>query len=210
MVNCPDWNDRIPADRLDEFNASVREVYQQIATSARTSVIGPDEPKDWHALLFRRFVPIAYYAGNYRQDDVSRVCLGQNVRVGTESGSPFQVVLREINVLFEEFRVTLARTEISWSAISPTERARRVAIILATLIGRFIKIHPFINGNGRVSRLLWAWGLLRLGVPIQCRIAPRPELPYGPIMSEAMTGNYGLLALYILQHLAAYPPRQTV
>ncbi|MDA1050309.1 MAG: FAD-dependent oxidoreductase [Planctomycetota bacterium] len=71
-----------------------------------------------------------------------------------------------------------------------------------------IQIHPFLNGNGRASRILWAWGLVRFGVPIQGRIHLRPDPPYNDVMREAMRGNYGPLALQILQHLSVHSPAQ--
>jgi hypothetical protein len=62
-----------------------------------------------------------------------------------------------------------------------------------------------MNGNGRVSRLVWAWGVFRYGLPVQCRISPRPGHPYGHLMSEAMRGRFGPLALHILSAIGNQP-----
>jgi hypothetical protein len=112
--------------------------------------------------------------------------------------------------LEERARLSISQAELRWPDMRPQERANRLALILATLIGRFIQIHPFLNGNGRISRLLWAWGLLRFGVPIQCRIHPRPQPPYGDVMGAAMHGDFGPLALLILRHFAEHEPSRPV
>lgn len=210
MMKCPEWSEEIPPDRREEFRVYATMVYRRIDESARRKIITSDDPRAWHREMFRTFVPLGYYAGNYRQHDVSRPCLGQDVIVGQNPGMPFPLVVQEIRRLFEQFGIALRKTEILWPTLSPPERAKRFAILMANLIGGFIKIHPFLNGNGRLSRFLWAWGLIRFGVPIQCRIAPRPDPPYGQLMEESMQGNYGRLALFILQHLPAHPPVQDV
>jgi hypothetical protein len=164
-------------------------------------------PKALHLRIFRRFVPLHYYAGNYRADDALQPCLRTQVHVGRVFGAPFQNVEREMSVLIQRLSVTLVETELGWSQLNSRERTLRVANLIATFVGAFIRIHTFVNGNGRISRLLWAWGLLRFGSPHQCRIHPRPDQPYAAIMGESMRGNDGPLALLILQHLAMHAPR---
>ena len=207
MTDCPQWTDDVPAEKSREFLSAVRAAYHQVAPTASSVVLDINAPQKWHGILFRDFVPLDYYAGNYRQHDSSRICLGINIRVAGVPGSPFRRVRQDLATLLGQLRVTLAQTELHWPALGGTERAKRLALILATLIGCFIRIHPFINGNGRVSRLIWAWGLLRFGVPIQCRIHPRPLSPYSDVMREAMLGNDGPLAFHILQRLGTHPPK---
>jgi fido (protein-threonine AMPylation protein) len=207
MNDCPKWSQEVPAAYARQFSALVRKVYARVAKDAATRIIDSQTPMRWHRALFRDFVPLDYYAGNFRQDDPARPCLGQDVQVGGESGTHYRYVIAEVCQLCESLRVELVNLELSWSLFAPPERARKFSTLLAALIGRFIRIHPFINGNGRTSRLLWAWGLLRFGVPIQCRIHPRPKPPYPEVMRQAMVGNYGPLALHILRHLAHLPPQ---
>jgi hypothetical protein len=104
----------------------------------------------------------------------------------------------------------LRSLEVTWPLLVPNDRALKLAHILAHLVGRFIQIHPFLDGNGRTSRLVWAWGLLRFGLPIQARIAPRPGFPYSVIMQSCMQGDFAPLTLHVLHHLAAVKAPQQV
>ena len=43
---------------------------------------------------------------------------------------------------------------------------------------RFEKIHPFIDGNGRVGRIFMSWGLVRLGLPIKVILDKNKQMYY--------------------------------
>lgn len=76
-----------------------------------------------------------------------------NVRIaGAEHLPPDQVRVPE---LMEQF-ITWYRTEAM--ALHPVERAARVH-------SDFVKIHPFVDGNGRTGRLLMNLELLKAGYP---------------------------------------------
>jgi Fic family protein len=47
---------------------------------------------------------------------------------------------------------------------------RNPCLIAAELAHRFSLIHPFDDGNGRMSRLLLNWVLLKCGAPFPCTI----------------------------------------
>jgi fido (protein-threonine AMPylation protein) len=160
----------------------------------------------WHDLLFRDFVPLPYYAGNFRQDDPHRPCLRVNVAVGGIAGTPYEFTPAAMQRLFGDVQSSLHDLETDWARLTPRDRAISVAIATGDLVGSFIRIHPFINGNGRISRLLWMWALFRFGVPAQFVIFPRPAPPYAHLMAEAMKGNYLPLQFHVLKHLAGNPP----
>ena len=76
-----------------------------------------------------------------------------NVRIsGAEHLPPDQVLIPE---LMENF-ITWYQTEAM--ALHPVERATRVH-------SDFVKIHPFVDGNGRTSRLLMNLELMKAGYP---------------------------------------------
>jgi fido (protein-threonine AMPylation protein) len=161
----------------------------------------------WHLTMFRQHVPLDYYAGNFRQVDTTRPCLGIDVWVAGVDGEHFARVPQEVATLFERLRKELNSLEYSWPELTPGQRVIRLSIVLGRVVGRFIQIHPFVNGNGRTSRLLWAWGLLRFGVPPQIRVRQHPEQPnYNSIMADAMRGDFNHLSLFILEHLMGKPP----
>jgi fido (protein-threonine AMPylation protein) len=207
-VSCPNWDEQIPVDRMAEFSVALRAALAAVTALSRTGLLSVDVIEDWHRVLFERFVPLDYYAGNVRQDDANRICLGRDVEVDSIRGAHFREVIVRLHRLMDALRDSISETELNWGFLPNNERAKRVALIIAVAIGDFIRIHPFINGNGRISRLIWRWGLHRFGVPAQVRIAPRPDAPYSTLMKASMQGDDGQLALEILRHLADHPPQQ--
>lgn len=61
----------------------------------------------------------------------------------------------EISLLMQKF---IAEYHREWTGYHPVVRA-------ALLHGEFVKIHPFIDGNGRTARLLLNFELMRSGYP---------------------------------------------
>ena len=206
MTDCPKWVDQGRDD--PQFRLAVRSAYQQVAAGAARLIIDSDHICLWHRMMFRVFVPLDYYAGSYRQQNPRLPCLAVDVEVGNIRGTPYAAVPQATELMLAAVRSTITSLELHWSAMTPTDRSKRVAVLLGFLIGRFIQIHPFIDGNGRTSRLIWAWGLLRFGVGIQAMIGSRPSPPYPQLMQAAMVGNFAPLIVHIAQHLAQNPPRQ--
>ena len=207
--DCPPWDARIPVDRLSEFKALLNQVQQEILASAGTGLIGDDVVRRWHRTLFHPFVPLGYYAGNFRQAVPGRPCLQADVEVGGVSGWPWQTAAESTRRLFQAVFADLTETEIRWQYLAERDRVLAVARLVTNLVGGFVRIHPFLNGNGRVSRLLWRWMLYRFDVPAQSTVFPRPAAPYEQLMSSAMRGDYHPLAVAVIAHLAAHKPRQT-
>lgn len=87
------------------------------------------------------------------QDDNAGVYRKENVLIGGASHRPPDHVA--VQELMERFVETV---ENEWSTIHPVERAARVH-------AEFVKIHPFIDGNGRTSRLLMNYELMKAGFP---------------------------------------------
>lgn len=70
-----------------------------------------------------------------------------------------------------------------WKELHPVERA-------AMLHGEFVKIHPFIDGNGRTARLLMNFELMKDGYPpAVIKKESRPQY-YDALDTAATTGNY--------------------
>lgn len=209
MARCPEWSRDGPATRGTPFRRAVAEVCRHVEASSGTLFLNHTTIPEWHQRIFRDFVPLPCYAGNYRQVHALMVCLNIPVYVAGVPGSPAPVVLQHMRSLIDEFRGTMLEIESTWGTLTEVERAERIAATLALLIGRFIQIHPFVNGNGRASRILWFWGLRRFGYPPQFCIANHPDHPpYNELMAQSMRGDFDELGLYILRWLGTKPPRR--
>lgn len=184
---------------------------------SKTTYLDTARIRQWHLQLLGHFAPVGfeYYAGNFRQIDPMRPCLDQPIGVGAPGGpyimgaSPSTVprLMEHITRIYKE---EICKLETEWPNLTDSQRVGRLSMALATYVGQFIKIHPFINGNGRVSRLIWRWGVLRYNVPSQVDVIPRPAPPYSSIMDAAMRGNYSPLVDFIIDHLVQEPPTHPV
>src|SRR6266567_2457423 len=74
---------------------------------------------------------------------------------------------------------------------TPTDRACAVVQLAALYAGKFIQIHPFINGNGRMSRLTVNYVFQRYGYPMPYyNPYPRPAADYSAVGHACMAGNF--------------------
>jgi Fic family protein len=70
-----------------------------------------------------------------------------------------------------------------WQKLHPIERG-------SLLHGEFVKVHPFIDGNGRTARLLLNFELIQCGYPpVIIKAEMRPEY-YDALDLAHTTGNY--------------------
>ena len=204
-MRCPDWS----ADQPEHQNPAV-EVYARAAQRSALQCCERRPPsradiERWHLELFESVVPLAYYAGFSRQNNPSKPCLAQDVEVAGVRATPFDRVLFAFDELADGLRVQLAMVDLHWDSIDEAQRVRRLASVIGLAVGRFIRIHPFLNGNGRTSRLMWRALLWRFRLPPQCSVIKRPDEPYSKIMAAAMNGNYAPLTALVLSGIAGAP-----
>jgi hypothetical protein len=68
----------------------------------------------------------------------------------------------------------------------------------AWLHGEWIRIHPFVNGNGRTARMWVLWLCSRYGLPQLLALRPRPDAIYSPASFLSMSGEHSLFYQYLL------------
>ncbi|HYG74226.1 MAG TPA: Fic family protein [Planctomycetota bacterium] len=202
---CPDWSDDSKEREKAAFRVASKQVYRLVESSASHQLLTQEAVRSWHRLLFKDIVPLDYYAGNFRQVSSERPCLNGYAEIAGRFGSPPHLVTKHMQTLVLGLRAHVASLELHWEDKPAPDRALFLAQIIGWLVGNYIRIHPFMNGNGRTSRLLWAWGLLRFELPAQCRIGLRPNPPYSELMEAAMKGDDTPLQLYILRNMAEVP-----
>ena len=201
---CPPWDASKGFDGV--FVSQLVAAYMDGVSTAKRKMTELSDVKRWHATTFKDHTPTDhdYYAGNFRQVDSARPCLNGVVKVGGISGAAPNQVLVQMESLFADARNSFSIVELKWPTLNLRERAMYLAVIIGELVGRFIQIHPFRDGNGRISRILWAVALTRYGVNPQCRLHPRPGdlTPYAEIMKHCMSGDFKPLQLEILKYLS--------
>jgi len=163
--------------------------------------------KLWHKRLFEKTVPVPYYAGNYRQKNPSKPCLEGDAQVGGVYGAPFE----QVEELMEKFSDQLSASTTSTDEFLADQkplvaRVQAAAQLAAFAGGSIIKIHPFVNGNGRIARLAMNFYLHRYLSRVPFFI-DRPTNPdYSTASRIAMQfGNFVPLYQYIIELLATGP-----
>ena len=206
MTLCPPWvggeaeHERVPLIALFE------RLEKSVHARCRARIPDAQVLRDWHQAAFASLVPVHYYAGNFRQWDPSRPCLAENVHVGGVDASDYGVVDAQVRNLERWIATEVSALELRWDFISPATRLQRVARIVGTAVGRLIQIHPFLNGNGRSSRLLWNALLARLGFPRQMAVLFHPPMPqYDEVMAYAMRGNFAPATAMVIVGLSRVP-----
>lgn len=130
--------------------------------------------KNIHALILREIDNLN--AGKYRTENV--------VISGAKHLPPKHY---EVSYLMQKL---ISEYQNDWQKYHP--------VIRATLLhGEFVKIHPFIDGNGRTSRLLLNFELMRNGyTPIIIKNENRSKY-YDVIDLAHTTMNYGLFIKFV-------------
>ena len=195
--SCPDW--------WDDQQDGEQERRQREAVLVRLVAEDCQRPptaemaRRWHRDLFTGIAPHPDYPGNFRHlDDDGPPCLyGVLVFVGNTPGRPPGQVAQAVEQFIAEFQERVSRLDASWEEKGGRPGPDEVFQMLrlaAWAHGEWVRIHPFINGNGRTSRLWGNYVFCRYGfAPLAIR--PRPGGRYGEAAHLSMrAGDHTLMA----------------
>lgn len=182
----PNWSDDHPGD-AQRLAANVAEVVAGVRLLAveRTALTEADLRR-WHEGIYDGcVVPSDEYVGRFRGDPHPHVA-DYEVGVGAlgADGFPDRVGVWAAAVAAEVTRFVTAVGEAfaALDALVPTgQRPKAVDVlhevvaVAAVVHGEWVRIHPFVNGNGRTARLLAAHVSLRYGLPVFVTPRPRPH-----------------------------------
>lgn len=139
--------------RDEEEVAGYAEAMDLLFQSWEELALTENHLKQLHAVLLKFSTKDEYHRGQYKRTPNNVVAYdqeGKEIGVIFETTSPFQTPL-EMQQLVE------------WTNQAFAEKLLHPLLILAVFVVRFLAIHPFQDGNGRLSRILTTLLLLRSG-----------------------------------------------
>ncbi len=165
-------------------------------------------------------MPVAGYVGHFRGDPSVPELIAYEVGLGGRmpDGYPEKMGVWAAQVRRESDRVlaglhgVLEELDRRCPIGSPPRTPDQILGVVgfaALAHGEWLRVHPFVNGNGRTARLLVAYVCLRYGLPVFLRVKPRPEgHPYARASHDSMgrppdfAGEHGT-ATALFVHLLA-------
>jgi hypothetical protein len=114
------------------------------------------------------------------------------VWVGSREGVPPSRVASELRKFERTLRRAVAELDTRYAPGSELDTDGLAAVIdlAAWAHAEWVRIHPFVNGNGRTARIWANYVFMRYGVPPVIRLRPRPGGGYGDAGAAAMEGNW--------------------
>jgi hypothetical protein len=146
-------------------------------------------------------IPDDAYRGAFR-GSAHPALVDYEVTVGGLPTTRASEVAAEVDNLISELQArVLTLDELDAPTDSDLLTARFVEGVIDTaawLHGEWIRIHPFVNGNGRTARMWVLWLCSRYRLPQLLSLSPRPDMGYGPASYLSMTGIHSLFRQYLL------------
>lgn len=200
LFDCPEWVADKDAALLGIARAASSFFRFMNKQNPKGYLFSHGDIKHWHKKFFEETVPVPYYAGYYRGEDPARPCLDAEVHVSGAFGAPAAEVEPRMKAFSEQLVQATIATDEYVEAHSTIERIRAAAQIAAFAGGSIIQIHPFINGNGRMARMVMNFFLHRYLHTIPFFI-DRPSHPdYSTASKVAMfEGNFSPLYQYLIE-----------
>ena len=197
----PAWDDDIASERAD---ANLAKLAVTIPSESSRSRMSPtsDLAREWHREMVEGVpIPDDAYRGGFRGDphpalvdyevEVGGLVTSRACEVGAEIGK----LMPELNDQVSSLDELDAQGDPS---ILAPDFVKAVLGPAAWLHCEWVRIHPFVNGNGRTARMWVLWLCGRYGLPQLLSLRPRPDMGYNSVTQLGVTGNCSLFVQYLL------------
>ena len=182
----PDWDADGP-----ELQANLVHVLGVIARAAQVR----DKPlveatKQWHREMMRGLTlkDTRFVGASRGEQGLEKI----QVRIGANFGVGAHQVAGELALFEAKLQGLVAELDavIPLGHEPDADEVAAVIDLCAWIHSEWVRIHPFVNGNGRMARL-WVNGTVRrYGLPPFLRLRPRPDSGYGEAGIQAMRGDW--------------------
>jgi fido (protein-threonine AMPylation protein) len=167
--------------------------------------------REWHRRIFEGVrSPIPYYVGGIRGSSLPHETELHNYEVavpgpvGLIPAVPSSDVGAHLRQFAADFRGRVSALDQQFPSAGGLvlDRADDVLALCAFAHGEWVRIHPFVNGNGRTARIWANWCALRYGLPAFVRLRPRPDSnTYESAAQQSMFGQHQTMEIEFLRML---------
>lgn len=180
-----DWDTDRP-----RLQANLERVLENVAQWAdRRGKFSTATIKRWHRKTMAGLdVPHPRFVGRFRGEPGLQ---DEPVYIGSQAGTTAALVAGEVNEFVKRLQAVSERLDKLLRRGEELDRDGLQAVVelAAWAHSEWVRIHPFVNGNGRTARLLTNAILMRYSLPPVLKLRPRPQLPYGSAGAEGIAGN---------------------
>jgi fido (protein-threonine AMPylation protein) len=166
-----------------------------------------------HRYIFCALTPAACpnFAGHYRGEDFPYL---KHYNVGVEGddrvGTLAEFVSSDITLFCGKIDQIVAGLDVGTAlpnaTLPPEQKLLYVVEFAANILTEFLRIHPYANGNGHISRFI-VWAVLgRYGYwPVEWPLDDRPPHPYVDCISRYRSGDHAPLVNFMLKCIVGTP-----
>ncbi len=190
-----DWDANSP-----QLEVNLRQVLSNVKEHAtQRSSLTLNTIREWHRQVMSGLdVPNRDHIGAFRGEPRIQ---GINVGVGTVVGVVSSEVLNELRIFNTTLQKVIGRLDelVPSGAIPNEDAAAAVLELCGWAHAEWVRIHPFVNGNGRTARLLANYLAMRYRLPLFVRLRPRPDGNYAAVAAMAMRGIWEPTSMYFAE-----------
>lgn len=197
----PAWDDDVASERADA-NLAKLTIDIPSASNQSRSLPTAELARYWHREMVRGLeIPDDAYRGGFR-GDAHPALADYEVTVGALEITRARDVAEEIRQMMVELEVRISCLDELDKQGDPEildpSFVRAILETAAWLHCEWVRVHPFVNGNGRTARMWVLWLCGRYGLPQLLALRPRPDLGYNTAAQLGVTGEHGLFLQYLL------------
>lgn len=202
-VRCPAWEYAEHPHRTSLLTRNVKQLLIQLRTGQLDTIQAALDTRPIHQHLFAELTPpdYAYFAGHYRGENFPCLKHCRSGVTGDERvGVNATIVAGRMAQLAERIRYGVSILDNARS-LTPVDHLLNAVALSCQIFDEFLRIHPYLNGNGHVARFV-LWALLgRYNYwPHRFPIEPRPNHPiYLDAIWQYRQGERQALEGYVLR-----------
>lgn len=129
---------------------SEKNLFARLAAQTEVDSHSICDTRDIHNEMFIQLIP--FFAGKYRGESG----VNYSVTFGGIMGCPYQLVKQNMDALAPAIRKLIEDFDRNVASYDEFTKFYNLSLIASWIVEKFIKIHPYVNGNGHISRYIIA------------------------------------------------------